>query len=64
MLLFYSCNATVKIAGWWVTRAGACACACRCWELCPRHSLRKVSRAVWGPHGASVAFGSQEDSDP
>lgn len=25
MLLFYCCNATAVIAGWWVTRASACA---------------------------------------
>lgn len=33
MLLFYSCNTTVRIGGWWVTRAGACAPATHC-EQC------------------------------
>lgn len=28
MVLFYSCNASVVVVGWWVTRAGACACTC------------------------------------
>lgn len=63
MLLFYSCNATVIIAGWWVTRAGTCACACLQVLGAVPQTLNFCEKCHWVPHGTSVAFGPQKDSD-